>query len=93
MQNLSLIFYKNNPIITEGVARLLTKNRVKMIGIDSFSPDNKPYKVHKILFKKNILIIENLANLERVEKYCQLFVAPLNIQNADGAPCRVIAKA
>lgn len=85
-------YYKNNPVITEESAKILVRSKVKIVGIDSFTPDNYPYSVHKILFRNNILIIENLVNLDLLKKFCQIFIAPLNLRNADGAPVRVIAK-
>jgi len=85
-------FFRNNPVISSEVANKLAASSVKIVGIDSFTPDNYPYTVHKILFKKNILIVENLVNLEAIGSRCKLFIAPLNLKNADGAPARVFAQ-
>ena len=64
-----------------------------VIGIDSFTPDNHPFEIHKMLFKKNILIVENLINLDKlIDKSFTCYILPLKIQDADGAPCRVIAE-
>jgi len=84
-------FFRNNPVISVEVANKLATSSARIVGIDSFTPDNYPYTVHKILFKKNILIVENLVNLESVGSRCKLFIAPLNLKNADGAPARVFA--
>ena len=85
-------YFKNNPVLTPDAAQALIDQKVKIVGIDSFTPDNEPYTVHKILFKKDILILENLVNLEKIGNRCRLIVAPLNLRNADGAPTRVIAE-
>jgi kynurenine formamidase len=62
-----------------------------MVGLDSYSPDNEPFEIHKMLLKRDILIVENLVNLDRlVGKRFRCYVMPLKIQDADGAPCRVI---
>mgnify|MGYP001563560923 CR=1 FL=1 len=84
-------FFKDNPIISiETVERLIEK-KVKIVGIDSYTPDNKPFETHKLLFKHNILIVENLVNLDKLNgKRFKCYILPLKIQDADGAPCRVI---
>ena len=85
-------FFKNNPVISEDTANKLIKKKVKIVGIDSYTPDNNPFPVHKLLFKHDILIIENLINLDKLNgKRCKCYILPLKIQDADGAPCRVIA--
>ena len=64
---------------------------MKIVGIDSFSPDNEPFEVHKMFFKNEILIVENLVNLEKLNgKRFKCYIFPLKIQDADGAPCRVV---
>jgi kynurenine formamidase len=84
-------YFKNNPIITKKTAQELINKKIKIVGLDSFTPDNDPYPVHKMLFKKNILIVENLVNLKKVaEKRFSCYILPLKIKDADGAPCRVI---
>ena len=66
---------------------------VKIIGLDSFTPDKEPFETHKLLFTKNICIVENLVNLKQlVGKKFECTILPLKLANADGAPCRVVAK-
>src|SRR3990167_9324367 len=85
-------YFKNNPVITEDTANALVKAHVRIVGIDSFTPDNFPYEVHKILFAKNILIVENLTNLGLIGKKCRVIIAPLKLTSADGAPARIFAQ-
>ncbi len=85
-------YFKNNPVITDDTARGLVKSRVRILGIDSFTPDNFPYEVHKILFAQNILIVENLTNLGLIGKKCRVIIAPLKLTDADGAPARIFAQ-
>lgn len=86
-------YFENTPLVSIGVAQKLVKKKVKIVGIDSSSMDNAPYKIHNLILSNNILIIENLANLDKlVGKRLELIVLPLKLDNADGAPCRVIAK-
>jgi|SRR3989344_9436928 len=85
-------YYKHAKFIPEDVAHELVKLKVKAIGIDSFSPDQEPYPIHKILLPKNIIIIENITNLKAlVGKKFKVQYFPLKITNGDGAPCRALA--
>lgn len=84
-------FFNNNPVISKETAQKLIDKKVKIVGIDSYTPDNKPFPIHKLFFKHEILIVENLINLNRLKgKRFQCYILPLKIQDADGAPCRVI---
>ncbi|MBI5390960.1 cyclase family protein [Candidatus Woesearchaeota archaeon] len=84
-------YFKLNPVITRKTAEALVQKKVRMVGLDSFTPDNPPYEMHKLLFKHDILIIENLVGLEKLcGKRFTCFVFPLKIKDADGAPCRVM---
>lgn len=86
-------YFENNPVISKETAQDLIDKKVKIIGIDSFTPDNQPFEIHKMLFKKDILIVENLMNLEKfINVRFTCYILPLKIQDADGAPCRVIGK-
>ncbi len=84
-------YFENNPVITEKTAQKLIEKRISIIGLDSFTPDNEPYNVHKIFLKNDVLIVENLIDLNKLPgKRFQCFIMPMKITNADGAPCRVI---
>ncbi len=86
-------YYKNYPEITEAFAREVVKLDVKIVGIDTPSPDRAPFKIHKILLEKEILIIENLTNLEQLFNIENFEVIALPVKfNLDGAPVRVVAK-
>lgn len=86
-------YFENTPFISIKIAKILVKKKVKIVGIDSSSPDTSPWEIHNELLGNNILILENLVNLEKiVGKKVELIILPLKIENADGAPCRVIAK-
>jgi kynurenine formamidase len=49
--------------------------------------------VHHVFLENRILIIENLANLDRLPEGCfaELICLPLHITESDGAPTRVVA--
>ncbi|KKW22014.1 MAG: hypothetical protein A2W52_03020 [Candidatus Taylorbacteria bacterium RIFCSPHIGHO2_02_49_25] len=80
------------PVMTEALAEELAERRIKMVGMDTPSPDKIPYTVHKILLGAGILIMENLANLEAFLEIKDFFVEafPLRLA-ADAAPARIVA--
>ncbi len=86
-------YYLTYPQLSESTAHILVKKQVKMIGLDSPSPDYAPFEVHKILLSKNILILENLTNLSSLLPYreFELLAFPLKIM-ADSSPVRVVAR-
>jgi kynurenine formamidase len=86
-------YFTEHPILTEAFAELLVRKHVKMIGLDTPSPDRDPFAVHKIFFENNILIIENLTNLGQLVNRgaFEIIALPLAI-HADSSIARVIAR-
>ena len=86
-------YFSNYPDITEELARFLAAQHVKIVGLDWVSPDHEPYPIHDILFKSDVLILENLTNLDKllVEADFEVFAFPLNIE-ADSSIVRVVAR-
>jgi kynurenine formamidase len=94
-------YFDDCPTLTTEAARWLTKFKLKGIGLDAFSvdkiisaqkvtPDTLPN--HYILLGKEILLIENLTNLDKLPDSVFSFQClPLKIENADGSPIRAIA--
>ena len=62
-------YFENYPVLTEEFAHEVVKAGIKMIGVDTCSPDKPPYNVHKILLAADILIIENLTNLDQLVEF------------------------
>ncbi|ADQ14611.1 cyclase family protein [Halanaerobium hydrogeniformans] len=86
-------YYHEHPLISKGLAEFFAKKEINILAFDMPSPDKSPYEIHKILFKKNILILENLCNLEKLLgfKKFNLFIFPLKVKTS-GAPVRVAAE-
>ena len=58
------------------------------IAINSYSK----FSVHRILAGNNILIVENLANLNKIKSNSfHLITSPLKLKNATGSPIRAMA--
>lgn len=86
-------YYMNYPELTPDFVNKLGELGVSIVGMDTPSPDRAPYNVHKILFKHDILIIENLTNLEQLvnNRNFEITALPAKFQT-DAAPVRVVAK-
>ncbi len=91
-----------HPYLTTELAELFAASPIKAIGVDMLNVDRTNQdgslynadacKVHDILLKKEIIIIENLTNLDQVdfeEPFCIFY--PLKIEGADGSPVRAAA--
>lgn len=85
-------YFDKYPVISPDVAHGLAKRKIKMLGIDMFSPDKYPFPIHEIFLGHNILIIENLTNLEQLIGVKAFTVVALPLKLAtDSALARVIA--
>ena len=85
-------YFTNYPVFEPDFAQALVDHKVKMVGIDSFSPDTYPFSIHHLFFEHDILIIENLTNLDQLSgiKKFKVIALPLKLET-DSAPARVIA--
>lgn len=86
-------YFDDYPAMSEEMAHYLVSKKIKMVGSDTCSPDNKDgFPVHKILLGGGVLIVENLTNLGQLaDKVFRIFALPINLQ-IDAAPARVVAE-
>lgn len=79
--------------LTENGARFLADRKVCLVGTDYLSIErykNPGAPVHKILLQNGALIVESLSLMDVPAGRYEIFCLPLLIQDADGAPARVI---
>ena len=77
--------------LDKSVAEYLTNKKIKLVGIDNLSIErNQPnHDTHRILFKKNIPVIEGLE-LSKINSGRYFFIGlPLKI-NSDASPLRAV---
>lgn len=85
----------NNPGLSEEAAVYLADKQVKLVGsdtptIDSYANTIEP--AHRVLLPKQILILENAANLDLLPPRGSFFIClPLKIKNGTGCPVRAVA--
>jgi len=88
-------YFTKNPGLSVSAANYLASKKIGLVGIDSPSIDlgtDFKFPVHQIFAKKGMLIVENLANLEKIKSSkFHLVVLPLKLKNATGSPVRAIA--
>lgn len=86
-------YFSNTPVIDEEFALFLIEKKIKILGIDSPSPDRFPFMIHKLLLNNGIPILENLTNLEQLldKPSFEVIAFPLKIR-ADASLLRAVAK-
>ena len=88
-------YFIRNPGLSTAAAKYLISKKINLVGTDSPSIDlgkDKRFPVHHIFSKNNVLIVENLANLEKIRSSKFHFVVlPLKLKGATGSPVRAIA--
>lgn len=91
-------YYRDEfPPISPELARWMVDQGVRMVGVEppSVADVNDLEAVtliHQILLGGNVIIVEGLTNLDKLNSATCLFGAlPLKIAGGDGAPCRAFA--
>jgi arylformamidase len=84
-------YFTEYPSISTALAHELVARGVRLIGLDTPSVDHPPGATHHILLGAGLVIVENLAGLERIPDAIDLIVLPLPIVGGDGCPARAIA--
>ncbi len=83
------------PVLSPEAAQWLAALGLKGFGVDAISADevdSTALPVHRALFAKGMVIIENLASLEPLlGKEFVFSCLPLKIVDADGSPIRAVA--
>ena len=88
-------YFSGFPVLSPQTAEWLSGFGLKGVGVDMISVDevdSSALAVHKTFMAKNMLIVENLAGLERlIGKNFIFSCLPLKIADADGSPVRAVA--
>lgn len=93
-------YYNDHPFFSLTAARWLVDQGVRLVGMDTPTPDNPKHgrnseldsPVHKILLENGVILVEYLCNLRELrQQEIELLVLPLKILDGDGAPARCVA--
>jgi len=92
--------YSENPFLLGDAAEWLVAQGIRSVGLD-FAMDNPDpgdlpemdwFPIHRAFLSRGIVHIENLCNLERIDRDEFFFVAlPMKLQEGEGAPAGAIA--
>lgn len=86
-------YYQDYPVIKESWIDALIEKGVKMIVLDTPSPDHSPYAIHHKCFNHEIFIVENARNLMSIpqNKSLTIFAIPLLLET-EASPIRCFIK-
>ncbi len=84
---------RDYPVLSVDAAQMLASRGVNGVGIDAPSIDHEPYRVHRLLLGRGVVIYENLVNLDELLGCAGfMFVGfPLKISGGSASPVRAIA--
>ena len=88
-------FHTDYTYLTEGGAKFLVSQGVKVVGVDYLSVEQfqKPgAPAHKALLGNDVIIIEGLNLTDAEAGQYDMYCLPLRLANGDGAPARVVLK-
>ncbi len=85
--------FSDFPTLTLEAARWIASRRIGLLGMDTMTPSTQWKEVHHALLDKGveIVIVEGLANLDKVPERFTFAGFPLNIKGRDGSPIRAVA--
>jgi len=84
------ILIAGNATVTAEAAEVFAASGIKLLGNEgqTVGPEDAPMKVHLILLRREIALLEGIVLQGVPEGWYFLSAAPLNLGGADGAPCR-----
>ncbi len=86
-------FFEEFVYLEPDAAQILVDRGVKLVGIDYLSIDqykSEKHPTHFVLLERDVVIVEGLNLSEVPPGNYTMAALPLNLQDADGAPARVI---
>lgn len=87
-------FLRDWPGLSRDVAQYLANRKIKAVGTDAMTVDayiHDNYPAHDIFLNKEILIIENLNNIDKLPDNFIFIALPLKIANGSASPIRAVA--
>jgi arylformamidase len=86
-------FFEHYPWLTVEAARWIARRRIGLLGMDTPTPGRDAAACHRALLQKGteIVIVEGLANLDRVPARFTFIGFPLKLAGRDGSPIRAVA--
>ncbi|KAG6856389.1 hypothetical protein H0H87_005007 [Tephrocybe sp. NHM501043] len=92
--------YFEHPFITRDTAEKIVERGVRIVGVDTLSPDETEYQgvgglqgfgAHEVFLGVGGMIVENLTGLDNLQGQTHIGLVPLNLEGCDGSPVRAFA--
>ena len=86
------ILIKGDAEVSKDAAKLFASFGILLLGNESqtIGPENAPMEVHLELLSANVVLLEGIRLAAVSEGVYLLNAAPLNLEGADGSPCRAL---
>ena len=86
------ILIKGEAEVSLEASKVFASSEILLLGNESqtVGPEDAPMAVHQLLLGANVLLLEGICLTEVSEGVYFLNAAPLNLAEADGAPCRAL---
>ena len=86
------ILIKGEAEVSLEASKVFASSEILLLGNESqtVGPEDAPMAVHQLLLGANVLLLEGIRLTEVSEGVYFLNAAPLNLAEADGAPCRAL---
>ena len=86
------ILLKGDLYVSEEAAKVFAEAEIDLLGNESqtVGPEDAPMAVHLVLLGAGVVLLEGIRLKEVEEGQYLLTAAPLNIEGAEGSPCRAI---
>lgn len=86
-------YFHDFPVLTLEAARWIADRRIRLLGMDTPSPGEPWRECHQVLLHpdREIVLVENLANLGRLPERFTFIGFPLPLAGCDGSPLRAVA--
>jgi kynurenine formamidase len=88
-------YFEDFPALSLEAAEGLAGLGLDLLGVDTPSPsplDDPGQGIHTELLGAQVVIVENLRDLGRLGSFAEVFILPLLLQGASGAPCRAVGR-
>ena len=73
-------YFTKHPVLETELADFFISKKVKMVGMDTPSPDYEPFEIHKRLLSNGVFLLENLTNLNNLLDVCAFDVMALPLK-------------
>lgn len=89
----SILFIRSSGHLSLEFVQSFMRHSIRVIVLESTSPDEAPYPIHQLLLTAGIFIVENATTFDQLplNQPFKAYIIPLKV-HADSSPCRVFVE-